>query len=142
MENGPIIHASCVEINGRGVLICGESGSGKTTLVIELVSRGAKFVADDAVAIFSKDNRKWATATDTTRGAISISPFKVGMIEDVVPDATVSGDCMVELCVELDARLSCGSDPLFDDIPRVYLEKNSVRVMAEMCEKIVNKLLA
>ena len=41
------MHATCVHINGSGVLIVGRSGSGKSSLAIKLLALGAKLVADD-----------------------------------------------------------------------------------------------
>ncbi|MDD4690544.1 MAG: HPr(Ser) kinase/phosphatase [Eubacteriales bacterium] len=44
-------HGVLVEIYGEGVLILGESGIGKSEIAIELVKRGHRLVADDAVDI-------------------------------------------------------------------------------------------
>lgn len=41
------LHASCVAIEGRAVLIEGPSGSGKSDLALRLIDRGATLVADD-----------------------------------------------------------------------------------------------
>lgn len=44
-------HGVLVEVHGEGVLILGESGVGKSETAVELVKRGHRFVADDAVEI-------------------------------------------------------------------------------------------
>jgi HPr kinase/phosphorylase len=44
-------HGVLVEIYGEGVLIMGESGIGKSETAIELIKRGHRLVADDAVEI-------------------------------------------------------------------------------------------
>ena len=44
-------HGVLVEIYGEGVLIIGDSGIGKSETAIELVKRGHRLVADDAVEI-------------------------------------------------------------------------------------------
>ena len=41
------LHATCVAIDGRGLLIMGESGSGKSDLALRLIDRGATLVSDD-----------------------------------------------------------------------------------------------
>ncbi|WP_367113587.1 HPr kinase/phosphorylase [uncultured Sphingomonas sp.] len=41
------IHASCVAIDGRAVLIEGRSGTGKSDLALRLIDRGAQLVSDD-----------------------------------------------------------------------------------------------
>ena len=44
-------HGVLIEIYGEGVFITGESGVGKSETAIELVKRGHRLVADDAVEI-------------------------------------------------------------------------------------------
>ncbi len=52
------VHGVLVDIYGEGVLIMGESGIGKSEAAIELIKRGHRLVADDAVEIkkISHDN--------------------------------------------------------------------------------------
>ena len=44
-------HGGLVEVYGEGILMLGESGVGKSETAIELVKRGHRFIADDAVEI-------------------------------------------------------------------------------------------
>ena len=56
--NGSLImHATCVDINGSGVLIVGRSGSGKSSLAINLLALGSKLVADDQCELIKNNNR-------------------------------------------------------------------------------------
>lgn len=41
------IHASCVAIEGRALLLMGPSGAGKSDLALRLIDRGAHLVSDD-----------------------------------------------------------------------------------------------
>ena len=52
-----IMHATCVDINGSGVLIVGRSGSGKSSLAINLLALGSTLVADDQCELVRKNNR-------------------------------------------------------------------------------------
>lgn len=45
------LHGVLVEVYGEGVLLLGESGVGKSEAAVELVKRGHRLVADDAVEI-------------------------------------------------------------------------------------------
>jgi HPr kinase/phosphorylase len=45
------LHASCVAVNGRGLLILGPSGSGKSALAIRLIAVGALLVSDDRTLV-------------------------------------------------------------------------------------------
>lgn len=44
-------HGVLVEVYGEGVLIVGESGAGKSETAIELIKRGHRLIADDAVEL-------------------------------------------------------------------------------------------
>lgn len=50
-------HGVLVEVYGEGILIVGESGVGKSETAIELLKRGHRLVADDAVEIKKVSNR-------------------------------------------------------------------------------------
>ena len=61
--NGSLImHATCVDINGSGVLIVGHSGSGKSSLAINLLALGAKLVADDQCEIVNNNNNRFCVS--------------------------------------------------------------------------------
>jgi hypothetical protein len=42
------MHAGCVELDGRGVLLCGESGAGKSSLSFACARAGWTYITDDA----------------------------------------------------------------------------------------------
>lgn len=46
-----IVHATCISLSGRGLLIKGASGSGKSALALQLLAYGCKLVADDRVVL-------------------------------------------------------------------------------------------
>lgn len=48
------LHAACVEMGGRGVLLCGESGAGKSSLAFACARSGWNFLSDDNSAIVRK----------------------------------------------------------------------------------------
>lgn len=45
------LHGVFVEVHGMGVLITGESGVGKSETALEIIARGGRLIADDAVLI-------------------------------------------------------------------------------------------
>lgn len=45
------VHATCIAIDGKALLILGQSGSGKSALGLSLMAMGAKLVADDRVIL-------------------------------------------------------------------------------------------
>lgn len=46
-----VVHASCVAIGGRALMIEGPPGSGKSSLALALIDRGAALIGDDAVQL-------------------------------------------------------------------------------------------
>jgi HPr kinase/phosphorylase len=47
------LHASCVQIDGMGVVLLGASGVGKSDLALRLIDGGALLVADDQLCVES-----------------------------------------------------------------------------------------
>ncbi|HWH22826.1 MAG TPA: HPr kinase/phosphatase C-terminal domain-containing protein [Allosphingosinicella sp.] len=66
------IHASCVAIGGRAVLLGGPSGSGKSDLAIRLIDRGAVLVSDDYTLLRPASGGLIAAAPTTIRGSIEL----------------------------------------------------------------------
>lgn len=69
-ENESPLHASCVAIDGRGVLITGPSGAGKSSLALMLMALGAELVADDRVSLSMQGGAVIAQASDALSGLI------------------------------------------------------------------------
>lgn len=66
------VHATCVAIRGRAVLIQGASGSGKSDLALRLIDRGAMLVSDDRTVLTPEAGRLIASAPPTIRGLIEV----------------------------------------------------------------------
>ena len=66
------LHASCVAIHGRAVLLTGASGSGKSDLALRLIDRGATLVGDDGIIVEARDGRLLARAGPNIAGQIEI----------------------------------------------------------------------
>ncbi|WP_149588944.1 HPr kinase/phosphorylase [Tabrizicola flagellatus] len=58
---GETLHATCVAVGDRGLLILGPSGSGKSALALRLVALGALLVSDDRTRVEPRDGRLWAS---------------------------------------------------------------------------------
>jgi HPr kinase/phosphorylase len=64
------LHASCVAVGDRALLILGPSGSGKSALALRLVSLGAMLVADDRTELTVEGIRLVARCPAPIRGLI------------------------------------------------------------------------
>lgn len=71
MSAAPVLlHASCVAVKGRGLLITGPSGAGKSALALQLMALGADLVADDQTLLTAEEGRLIARAPQATAGLI------------------------------------------------------------------------
>ncbi len=50
-RHAAFVHAACVALDGRGVILCGASGTGKTCLAYACARQGWTFISGDAVAV-------------------------------------------------------------------------------------------
>jgi serine kinase of HPr protein (carbohydrate metabolism regulator) len=93
------IHATCVEVDGVGVLLRGPSGSGKSDLALRLIDGGARLVADDRTDLAVEDGRLVASCPAALAGRLeargvgigpvpSLPRVRVGLVVDLVaPEA-------------------------------------------------------
>jgi serine kinase of HPr protein (carbohydrate metabolism regulator) len=95
-----IVHASCVVIGGRAVLLAGRSGSGKSDLALRLIDRGATLLCDDYTQVTRRrDGRLFATPGRNIAGKIEVRG--VGIVEvPHVAEAEVALYCDLEAPVE------------------------------------------
>lgn len=91
------VHATCVAIDGKAVLLMGESGSGKSDLALRLIDRGAVLVSDDYTLIQQDGRRLLARAPVTIAGRMEVR--HVGIVK--LPFAE---DVPVFLAMRLDAE--------------------------------------
>lgn len=99
------IHAACVVLDGRGILLCGDSGAGKTTLAYGCALAGWQFVADDtSYVLHSESQRRVLGNCHNVRfrsSAVDIFPELTG----AKPTPRMSGKPTVELpTAKLDLR--------------------------------------
>lgn len=66
------VHATCVAIGRKGVLLLGPSGAGKSDLALRLIDEGARLVADDRCELFVKAERPHARAPASIAGLIEM----------------------------------------------------------------------
>ena len=70
MEN---IHATCVDINGSGILIVGNSASGKSDLALRLIeNKNAVLVADDRTDLIVQGQNLIASCPESIKGLIEV----------------------------------------------------------------------
>lgn len=96
-------HGVLVEVYGEGILILGDSGVGKSETAIELVKRGHRLIADDAVELRKVSARKimgWAPAN--IRHFIELRGIGIINVARLFGIGSVKNSVEVEMVVELE----------------------------------------
>jgi serine kinase of HPr protein (carbohydrate metabolism regulator) len=93
-----LLHASCVAIGGRAVLLAGRSGMGKSDLALRLIDRGAVLVSDDYTEVRRLDRKLYATPPARIVGKIEVRG--IGLVE-----MPYLAEAEVALLVDLDSEV-------------------------------------
>lgn len=134
MEN---VHATCVDINGAGVLITGASGSGKSDLALRLIeNKGALLVADDRTDLLKENGTLTAMAPKAIEGLMEVRG--VGIIKKEIKPKTC-----VKLVIEaaLKEKIERCPEPQFFENQGVFVAKIFLNLLeASAPDKVVVKL--
>jgi len=97
-------HGVLIEVHGEGLLIMGESGIGKSETAIELIKRGHRLIADDAVEIY-RINRKVLSgmAPELIRYYMELRGIGVIDVRRIYGVGAVKPFCDIDLIVNLEA---------------------------------------
>ena len=98
-----LVHGTCVDVEGIGVLIIGPSGSGKSDLALRLLDAGARLIADDYLWLEAAGGDLVASVPENIAGLLEVRGL--GIVRHSYRDT-----CIVRLCVQLVD---------LDDVPRL-----------------------
>lgn len=111
-----LLHASCVCVKDKGILLIGASGTGKSDLALRLIDRGAMLVADDYVNLSRKDDVLLASPPDRLTGKIEVRGVGICTLP-FMPAA------QIHLYVDLAATPDRFPNPAFKDIAGVMIPR-------------------
>ena len=95
-------HGVLVEISGEGILINGDSGIGKSETAIELVKRGHRLIADDAVEIRKVSSRQLVgNAPEVLRHYIELRGIGVINVAKLFGMGAVKDSCNIDLIINM-----------------------------------------
>lgn len=85
-----VLHASAVELDGRGLAFVGHSGMGKSTLAVASCAAGARLIAEDIVAVSTPEASPHCLPGNTDirlrKGSVSLLERMAGAERVVTPD--------------------------------------------------------
>ncbi|MGN1079546.1 MAG: HPr kinase/phosphorylase [Alphaproteobacteria bacterium] len=127
-----LLHASCVEFMGSGLLICGRPGSGKSDLCLRLIDAGAKFVADDQTIVENREGKLTARAPDSIKGMLEIRGL--GIVETPCIDKTeISLKLSLQPSAQIDRMPEKNTELIENaEIPVFYLDAFSVSAVIKI----------
>jgi HPr kinase/phosphorylase len=98
-----VIHGVLMDILGLGVLVIGESGIGKSECALDLVVRGHRLVADDAVEVRCRaQSYILGSCPELTRHHMEIRGLGLINVQDLFGVASTRTSKRVELVVQLE----------------------------------------
>ena len=95
-------HGGLLDIYGEGVLITGDSGVGKSETAIELIKRGHRLVADDAVDIRRVADQLLGKAPELIRHYIELRGIGVVDVQQLLGMSAVKPESQVDLVIHLE----------------------------------------
>ena len=117
-------HGVLVEVYGAGVLLMGDSGVGKSETAIELVKRGHRLIADDAVEIRRLNNRDLVgTAPELIRHYMELRGIGVVDVRRLFGMSAVKEESNIDMIINLEPWRE---DAVYD---RLGVEENFMKVL-------------
>ena len=98
-----MMHGVLVDIYGEGVLITGASGIGKSETALELIKRGHRLIADDAVEIKKiADRRLIGSCPEIIRYLIELRGIGIINVKELYGGGSVKDQKTVDLVIRLE----------------------------------------
>ncbi|MFT4144633.1 MAG: HPr(Ser) kinase/phosphatase [Mobilitalea sp.] len=116
------IHGGLVDVYGEGILIMGESGIGKSEAALELIKRGHRLVADDAVEIKKvSDETLIGSSPENIRHFIELRGIGIIDVKTLFGVESVKNTQSIDLVIKLE---EWNKDKLYDrlGLEETYIE--------------------
>ena len=95
-------HGVLMEVYGEGILLTGESGMGKSEAAVELLKRGHRMIADDAVEIRKVSGKKLVgTAPDLIRDYVELRGIGIVNVAKLFGMGAVKAENEIDLVVNI-----------------------------------------
>lgn len=123
------MHGVLVDVYGIGILITGESGIGKSEAALELIKRGHRLIADDAVDIKEIDGFIYGTCPYITRGMLEVRGMGIIDVSAIYGSSSIIINKKISLVISLvnwDDEQDfdrLGIDKKYEDILGLNIEK-------------------
>lgn len=147
------VHASLVNIYGKGILIQGISGIGKSEITIDLVKKNHMFVGDDRIILTNKNNHLYGKSHPILQNLVEVRGIGIMDISLSNGYQVIMDETEVDLVVELfkfDNKSASSVDRLGTEystttfldvaVPKIKIPVSSGRSIANLIESAVAQL--
>lgn len=124
------VHGVLVDVYGTGILITGESGIGKSETALELIKRGHRLVADDAVDIKEVDGSLKGVCPYITMGMLEVRGMGIIDIPSLYGLSSITSDKEIDLVIDLKQWVGD------DDFERLGLDDEKVDILGVKVKKV------
>jgi len=97
-------HGVFLEVEGLGVWLRGVSGAGKSELGLELITRGHRLVADDAIEFRNEGERVIGVCPPLLDGFIEVRGLGILNVRRLYGDAAIAAAAALDLIIDLGVR--------------------------------------
>jgi HPr kinase/phosphorylase len=122
-------HGVLIDVGGVGVLLVGPSGAGKSECALELIARGHRLVADDAVDLAREGDRVIGRAAPAIGPHLEIRGLGILNVVDLYGPAAFTESAAVDLV--------CRLDPGRADFDRTGLDRESEALLGVAVPRVV-----
>jgi len=100
------IHGVFLKIGEWGVLLEGPPGMGKSDIALQLISRGAKLIADDAPAFYSTGKNIMGFCPPPIQNKLEIRGLGIADIPNLFGNNAIQTECSLNLIIQLTDNLT------------------------------------
>lgn len=137
------MHASFVLWRNKGILFRGKSGSGKSELALKFIeNKNAVLVADDVVALKTRQNKLWGYAPENIRGLLEIRNVGISRYEFAAEAEVSLLVNLVQYKKNLERLPKNKTENILGvEIPAIDLYANDTTILEKIIVKLRDNLL-
>ncbi len=137
------MHASFVLWRNKGILFRGKSGSGKSELALKFIeNKNAVLVADDVVALKTRQNKLWGYAPENIRGLLEIRNVGISRYEFAAEAEVSLLVNLVQYKENLERLPKNKTENILGvEIPAIDLYANDTTILEKIIVKLRDNLL-
>lgn len=104
------LHASFINVFGKGILFIGESGIGKSELAMDLIKLNHLFVGDDRIVITKKNGRLFGKSHEILKNLVEVRGIGIIDVAKIHGYKVIMNESPIDMVIELSIFKKNGVD--------------------------------